>query len=313
MKIVVTGGAGFIGSHVADAALEQGHSVVVVDDLSSGKRENVPAGAEFVELDIRDAEGVRGLIERVRPDAISHQAAQASVAVSVREPARDAAINTVGTVNLLESAMAFGTSQFVFASTGGAIYGEVPEDKQAAVDWDPVPESPYAWSKFSAEWYLRFAAKQSQLRTCVLRYANVYGQRQDPHGEAGVVAIFAQRLIAGEPIQINARKEAGDDGCVRDYVHVSDVVKANLAALGGDIDVPVINIGTGRPTTTRQLAERMAATLGVEPTVRDAGPRAGDLERSVLDASEQARRLGEPVSLDVGLEATCAWFRETAT
>ncbi len=308
MKILVTGGAGFIGSHVADAFLAGGHDVVIVDDLSSGRRQNVPSGARFVQLDIRDQAAVDRLFAETRFDAISHQAAQTSVAVSTREPVRDAQINVLGTIHLLEAAVRTRVGHVVFASTGGAIYGEVPGPVRASLDTPQRPLSPYACSKLACEAYLRRYAHDFALKTTVLRYANVYGPRQDPHGEAGVVAIFSQRLLAGEPIKVNARRAEGDEGCVRDYVYVGDVVRANLRAIGGEIAMPVVHCATGVETTTRTLAERIASALGVTGSI-GAGPRRdGDVERSVLEPTFEATG-GPPTDLDEGLRATVAWFR----
>jgi UDP-glucose 4-epimerase len=309
MRILITGGAGFIGSHVADACLAAGHEVLVLDDLSSGSRDNVPAGARFVEVDIGHAEELEDVVSGYRPDAVSHQAAQVSVAVSTREPQRDARVNVEGTLNLLEASVRAGVSHFVFASTGGAIYGEIPEPERATLDRTPTPLSPYACSKLAVESYLRYYRHAHGLRSTILRYANVYGPRQDPHGEAGVVAIFCQRLLAAEPIQINARREPGDEGCVRDYVFVEDVVRANLMALSGQIDAPIVNVGTGEATTTRALAGAIEATLGVEAKLGFAPRRAGDIERSVL---EPWSGLGDTVPLADGIARTVAWFRGRA-
>lgn len=308
MKILVTGGAGFIGSHVADALLAHGHEVVVVDDLSSGRRENVPSGARFVQLDIRDQAGVDRLFAEARFDAISHQAAQTSVSVSTREPVRDAQINVLGTIHLLEAAVRTGVRHVVFASTGGAIYGEVPEPGKATLETPQRPLSPYACSKLACEAYLRRYAHDFPLKTTVLRYANVYGPRQDPHGEAGVVAIFTQRLLAGEPIRVNARKVEGDAGCVRDYVFVGDVVRANVRALSGLVALPVVHCATGVETTTRVLAERIEAALGVKGSIGTGPRRDGDVERSVLEPTLEATG-APPTPLDEGLAQTVAWFR----
>ncbi|MBN8613369.1 MAG: SDR family NAD(P)-dependent oxidoreductase [Deltaproteobacteria bacterium] len=316
MKILVTGGAGFIGSHVADAFLALGHEVVVIDDLSSGRRENVPSAARFVQLDIRDQAAVERLLAETQFDAISHQAAQTSVAVSTREPVRDAQINVLGTIHLLEAAVKTGVRHVVFASTGGAIYGEVPEPDKATLDTPQRPLSPYACSKLACEAYLRRYAHDYPLKTTVLRYANVYGPRQDPHGEAGVVAIFTQRLMANEPIRVNARKAEGDAGCVRDYVFVGDVVKANVRALTGEITLPVVHCASGIETTTRVLAERIEAALvssglEVKATIGVAPRREGDVERSVLEPTFEATGAA-PTALEAGLAATVEWFRERA-
>jgi UDP-glucose 4-epimerase len=310
VRVLVTGGAGFIGSHVADAALAAGHEVAVLDDLSTGCRENVPEGARLFEVDVRDGDAVRGVFAEARPELVSHQAAQASVAVSVRRPVFDAEVNVVGGLHVMQACVEHGVARLVFASTGGAIYGEVPEGALAS-EWHAThPRSPYACAKLAVEHYLEACAAEQGLATTTLRYANVYGPRQDPHGEAGVVAIFARRLIAGEPIQVNARRTPGDDGCVRDYVHVRDVVAANLAAFRGEIDVPVLNVCTGVATDTRSLAQRLRDHLGSASELRDGAHRAGDVERSVLDPTLLDRYLPERLPLAEGLAATADWFRE---
>lgn len=308
MKVLVTGGAGFIGSHVADALLSAGHEVVVLDDLSTGRRENVPARARFVLCDVRDAAQIERVFVEDRPDVVCHQAAQTSVSVSTREPIRDAEINLVGSLRLLEACRAHGIERFVFASTGGAIYGEVPEGQRATESWSPRPLSPYACSKLAFESYLSAYRREHGLRSTILRYANVYGPRQDPHGEAGVVAIFSQRLAAGEPIQVNARRELGDDGCVRDYVSVRDVVRANLAAVAGELTAEVLNVGTGEPTSTLALAEAIAAALGARAAPSFAPRRAGDIERSVLEPSPELLAHGPPTTLAEGIAETVRWF-----
>jgi UDP-glucose 4-epimerase len=312
MKILVTGGAGFIGSHVADALLDGGHEVVVMDDLSTGRRENVPDAALFLETDIRDADAVARAFEAHRFDVVCHQAAQTSVAVSTREPLRDAQINVLGSLNLLEQCRTRGVGRFVFASTGGAIYGDVPEGHAADESTKPQPISPYACSKLAFEGYLAAYRYEHGLTSTILRYANVYGPRQDPHGEAGVVAIFCQRLAAGEPIKINAKSELGDDGCIRDYVYVGDVVRANVLAVEGRLAPVVLNVGTGAPTTTRALAESIERALGVSAQIGHAERRAGDLARSVLRPNDTLLAHGAPMTLDEGIRETAAWFERGA-
>lgn len=308
MKIVVTGGAGFIGSHIADALIEAGHDVVVIDDLSTGRRENVPARARFVEGDIRDGALVEKVFAEERPDVVCHQAAQTSVSVSTREPVRDAEINVVGSVRVLEAARKNAVRRFVFASTGGAIYGEVPAGERATERSPANPLSPYACSKLAFEGYLGAYEHEHGLPYTILRYANVYGPRQDPHGEAGVVAIFCQRLTAKEPIRINARRTVGDPGCVRDYVSVRDVVRANLLAIEGALQGKVLNVGTGRGTTTDELATAIERALRVS-AVRGYGERrAGDIERSVLEPSPELVRTAAPRSLEEGIEETARYF-----
>ncbi|MGF1466576.1 MAG: NAD-dependent epimerase/dehydratase family protein [Sandaracinaceae bacterium] len=306
MNVLLTGGAGFIGSHIADALLAEGHRVVVFDDLSTGRRENVPPDATFVEGDLRDGDAVDAVVRDHRPDAVCHQGAQTSVSVSTREPLRDAQINVLGTLHLLEACRTHGVGHVVFASTGGAIYGEVPEGTRAREDSSTHPLSPYACSKLAAEAYLGAYRQEHGLRSTVLRYGNVYGPRQDPHGEAGVVAIFARRLLAGEAVRINARRDVGDPGCVRDYVYVDDVVRANLRALRGELGASVLNVATGRGSTTAEVAHGLAAAGSIAPDVEHGPRRAGDLERSVLEPHPD---LPPSVALEDGLARTLAAFR----
>lgn len=304
MRALVTGGAGFIGSHVVDDLCAAGHQVAVIDDLSTGRRHNVPPQVELVELDIRDGAALDAAVARLRPELISHHAAQTSVAVSVRAPADDASTNVVGTVHVLEAARRHGVARVVFASTGGAIYGEIPEGERGAVGRTPRPLSGYACAKLAAESYLTYYGRAHGLHTAILRYANVYGPRQDPHGEAGVVAIFVDRLTAAKPLQINARRTQGDDGCVRDYVYVGDVVRAHRLAVQGALDGRILDVGTGVGTTTRALARTLAEGLGVHAELHDAPPRPGDVERSVLDPSAFERLVGPTRPLAEGLRET---------
>lgn len=306
MRILVTGGAGFIGSHICDALLARGHAVHVLDDLSTGRRENIPKGASVSVVDLRDEAGVERVFADFRPEVVSHQGAQTSVAVSTREPLRDAAINVLGTLHVLEASARHAVRRFVFASTGGAIYGEIPDGQKAAVGWPTRPISPYACSKLAAEAYLECYRAMYGFEYTVLRYANVYGPRQDPHGEAGVVAIFNERLLSSRAIQVNARKVSGDDGCVRDYVYVSDVAEANRLAAEGAVTEPIVNVCAGTATTTRQLADAIANALGVRAEIRAGERRAGDIEYSVLDPSTCP--IESPVTLEEGIRRTAAWF-----
>jgi UDP-glucose 4-epimerase len=314
VRILVSGGAGFIGSHIVDALLERGHEVVISDDLSTGRRENVPSQAEFVEGDFRDPAIVDRLFSAARFDAICHQGAQTSVSVSTREPVRDAEVNVVGSIRLLSAAAAHEVPLFVFASTGGAIYGEVPNGRRASIDTLPAPLSPYACSKLAFEHYLRAYARTHGVQSRILRYANVYGPRQDPHGEAGVVAIFCGRILSSAPIQVNARSEQGDRGCVRDYVYIDDVVAANVAALEGNIVEPLSNIGTGVGTDTRKLAEVLLTKGRSQGSSTELGfgqVREGDLQRSVLEPSLIPGRTSY-VDIETGLDRTYAWFEARA-
>jgi UDP-glucose 4-epimerase len=302
VRVVVTGGAGFIGSHVVDALVERGDSVLVVDDLSTGPRENVNPGAEFREVDIRTLE-VMDLVRRWRPDVVCHHAAQMSVSRSVREPLFDVGVNLVGGLNLLEAAREVG-ARFIFASTGGALYGDAdvlptPESYPA---W---PVSPYGVAKLSFEHYLHAYRAQHGLHFVALRYANVYGPRQNPHGEAGVVAIFCLKLLAGEPAVIN-----GDGRYTRDYVHVADVVRSNLAALDADV-TGHFNVGTGRQVDVNRVFALIRELLGVDVEEVHGPPRAGDQRTSALDYGLIEGTLGwrPQVSLEEGLADTVAWFR----
>jgi UDP-glucose 4-epimerase len=308
MKLLVSGGAGFIGSHVVEQALKAGYDVGVLDNLSTGKRENVPSEVAFYEVDLRNREATKGVLSDFKPDVVSHQAAQASVSVSAREPGLDAEINILGGIHLLDACVAENVQRVVFASTGGAIYGEVEEPGLAAEGWVPRPYSPYAISKLTIENLLAFYRSERGLASTTLRYANVYGPRQDAFGEAGVIAIFAERIFSGEGIRVNARRDEGDDGCIRDYVAVADVARANLKALAGELDVALMNVGTGVGTSTLALARAMLHHAMREVPIRHAGRRAGDLERSVLDASVYERLFGSTTPLDAGLAETVAWY-----
>ncbi len=310
MKILVTGGAGFIGSHVVHQALNRGHDVAVVDDLSSGRMENIPPGATFFECDIRDQAATLAAFKQFRPDAVSHQAAQASVSVSMRQPALDASINVVGGLHVAEAAEAVGAKTLVFASTGGAIYGNVPEG--AATESHPqVPISPYAIDKLAFELLLGVYRDKKTLIPRILRYANVYGPRQDPHGEAGVVAIFFERALKSAPLQINAMHQPGDDGCVRDYVFVSDVARANIEALEGRMAIPIMNLGTGVATTTKSLAHTIRQLCpGSTSDLTYGPPREGDIQRSLLDGSLFEQHVGPYVSLEEGMRQTAEWYKD---
>jgi UDP-glucose 4-epimerase len=285
MRVLVTGGAGFIGSHVADALLARGDSVAVVDNLATGKRERVPDGAAFHELDIRDRDGLRALFADVRPSAVFHLAAQADVRKSVDDPGFDADVNVRGTVEVLEAARAT-DARVVFSSTGGALYGEaetIPSPEATPI----APMSPYGTSKLCAEHYVGLFNRLYGTRHVVLRYGNVYGPRQDPHGEAGVVAIFFGRLTSGETPLI-----FGDGRQTRDYVYVGDVVNANLAALGYEGPHEAFNIGTESETSVVDLLAESQRVAGTSVAPEHRPPRLGELDRSCLDCSLARRELG---------------------
>ena len=292
MRALVTGGAGFIGSHVVDALLARGDDVSVVDDLSSGRRERVPDG---VPLHVADIAEIRDAMERERPDVVFHLAAQVDVRKSVADPAHDARVNVAGTASVLEAARAAGARRVLLASTGGALYGEsvplpTPEDAPLA------PFSPYGASKAAAETYLALFTRLYGLSTMALRFGNVYGPRQDPHGEAGVIAIFAGAAAEGRPVTV-----FGDGSQTRDYVYVADVVSGFLAAADADA-TGAVNIGTQVETSVLELVE----ALKVEP--RFAPDRTGEVARSCLDVSRAGDVLGwrPQVALSDGLERTLA-------
>jgi len=307
MKVLITGGAGFIGSHVADAFLKAGHEVVVLDNLSSGKRENLPAQARLYLLDL----GARELAEvfaAERPDIVDHHAAQISVTASARDPLEDARTNVLGMLNLLEACWSLPVKKFIFASTGGAIYGDT-DRLPTPEDHPPQPLSPYGIHKWLGEQYLRYYAHQHGLSYTVLRYANVYGPRQNPDGEAGVVSIFFSRLLKRETPTLFAYEGEGH-GMVRDYVYVEDVARANLEAAGKGTG-ETVNIGTGVGTTTEALYRAIAGQFPGAPEPRREPARPGDLRRSLLDVRKAERLLGwKPrVALSEGLARTGEFFR----
>jgi UDP-glucose 4-epimerase len=304
MRIVITGGAGFIGAHSARALLAAGHEVHVADDLSHGKREAVPAGATLHVVDVR-APALLELLGRLRPEAVLHLAAQMDVRRSVADPAEDASINVLGTVTALEAARRAGARRFVFASSGGAIYGSVappPTRENAAC----APDSPYGVSKLCGEHYLELYERAHGLSCLALRYANVYGPGQDPHGEAGVVAIFLQRMLAGTAPVIN-----GDGLQTRDYVFVEDVVRANVLALQSK-QRGALNVGTGRETNVVEIAQGLARHAGFTRPVTHGPGKPGEQRRSALDASAAREALGwsPRMDLDEGLALTVQSFRK---
>jgi len=306
MKILVTGGAGFIGSNIVDAYVAKGHDVEVVDNLSNGKRENLNPKAVFHHLDITSPE-LGQIFERGHYDVVCHHAAQASVSVSVKEPALDAQVNILGAINLLENSVKIGVKKFLFASSGGTVYGAT--EHLPAVETLPFDaSSPYGVSKVATELYLRVYSSVHGLKYTALRYANVYGPRQDPHGEAGVVAIFSMRMLSGgKPVIF------GDGENMRDYVYVGDVVDANVRALtAGDNDC--FNIGSGVRVSTNQLFAEMKELTGYKGNDEHGPARAGDLRDSCLNASKAKRILGwsPKMSFKDGLRQTVEWFRNKA-
>ena len=309
MNILITGGAGFIGSHVADACLKAGHLTCVVDDLSMGRRENVHPQAEFFQLDIR-SDKLWEIFDRFRIDAVIHHAAQMDVRKSVEDPLFDASVNIIGTLNLLEICRAQGVRKFIFASTGGAIYGDQSRDEPPADESHSTkPISPYGVSKLTIENYLYYYHTVFGLQYLILRYGNVYGPRQNPHGEAGVVAIFTGKMLARQQPVIN-----GDGKQTRDYVFVEDVVQANMLALNHD-QTAVFNVGTGIETTVNELFAVLRELTASTCEEQHAPAKKGEQQRSVLDASRIQQSLGwtPGVSLREGLHRTVESFRNRST
>ncbi|OLB51374.1 MAG: UDP-glucose 4-epimerase [Candidatus Rokubacteria bacterium 13_2_20CM_2_70_11] len=305
MRILVTGGAGFIGSHVTDRLLADGHTVDVVDNLSTGRRERVNAAARLFVCDLRSAR-LDGAFAAARPEAIVHLAAQAAVPRSVADPRFDASVNVLGTLAVLDAARRVAVRRVVYISTGGAVYGDTdvlptPEDHPTR------PASPYGVSKLAGERYLECWAGLTGTPTLTLRLANIYGPRQDPQGEAGVVAIFTARLLGGAECVVN-----GDGEQTRDYVYVEDVADAAARALANPDATGVVNIGTGVATSVNDLYRRLARQVGVTRPARHAPARPGEQRKSLLDAARAKALLGwtATTSLDAGLAKTVAYFRE---
>jgi UDP-glucose 4-epimerase len=307
-RVLVTGGAGFIGSHVCDAFLSAGWSVTALDDLSSGRKENISPGVDLVVADIRSPEAAT-LVENGGFEIVSHHAAQIDVRVSIEKPDHDASINIMGLLNLLEASVKGGVRRFVFVSSGGVVYGE-PESLPVSETAPKLPLSPYGVSKLTGEHYLRFYREIHGLEGVSLRYSNVYGPRQDPHGEAGVVAIFGRNVLGGRPVTV-----FGDGEQTRDYVYVGDVAEANLVAArvdlpdSGDIDVVAFNVGTGVETSVNELAAGLMRAAGREVAVERAPARPGEVLRSCLDPSRlHGVGWGPATSLEAGLARTYAWI-----
>lgn len=304
MNILITGGAGFIGSHVADASIAEGHQVTVIDDLSTGRLENVNPKSKFIKMDVRD-EGVKDLFAGGRFDAVIHHAAQMDVRRSVDDPKYDASVNVIGSLNLLENCIKYGVQKFIFASTGGAIYGEqkyFPADESHPVN----PLSPYGIAKLAVEKYLFYYHAVHGLQYVCLRYANIYGPRQNPHGEAGVIAIFSSKMLSGKEPMIN-----GDGKQTRDYTYVSDVVMANLLALAYS-ESGTFNVGTGAETDVNQLFHMISELAGLSCQERHGPAKKGEQMRSVLEHSLIKKVLGwEPsVNLREGLKRTVDFFKQ---
>ncbi len=304
MKILVTGGAGFIGSHIVDAYISRDHEVVVVDDLSSGERTNLNPQAEFFQLDIQD-ERLEEIFAKFKFDVVNHHAAQMDVRKSVTDPEFDARVNVLGTLNLLENCVKHGVKKFIFASTGGAVYGEqeyFPAD-EAHPTW---PISPYGITKLTCEKYLFYYKEVRNLANVIFRYSNVYGPRQNPHGEAGVVAIFSQKFLNGEQPVIN-----GDGKQTRDYVYIGDLVRANVMALDFERS-DVFNIGTGVETDVNALFRLLRKHTGSEAEEAHGPAKPGEQLRSYLTCSKAEKILTwrPEVDLNRGLKLTVEYFKK---
>jgi UDP-glucose 4-epimerase len=308
MRILLSGGAGFIGSQVADAYLAAGHAVAIIDDLSTGKREHIPAGATFYEGSITDPSFLGGVCAQFRPEVVNHHAAQATVIRSLREPAQDAQINVLGTIALVEAVKSAGAKKFIYIATGGAGYGN-PERIPCDEETPSNPLSPYGLSKHMGERYVRLLCGLAGMPWTVLRYGNVYGPRQDPHGENNVCAIFAPRMLKGEPVSI-----FGDGTQTRDYLYVGDAVAANLLALE-KADNEYLNIATGQGTTTMEVFRTLQAATNYGQEAEMKPERPGEIQAVVLDVAKAERLLGwkPETSFKQGVGRTVAWYREQKT
>lgn len=304
MNILVTGGAGFIGSHVVDAYIEAGHAVTVIDDLSSGSTANLNPAATFIRMDIRDA-ALAGVFAKGRFEIVNHHAAQMDVRRSVADPSFDASVNVLGSLNIFEQARLHGVRRIIFASTGGAIYGE-QEEFPATEDHPTRPLSPYGITKLACEKYLFYYQAVHGIEHVVLRYANVYGPRQNPHGEAGVVAIFCNKMLSGSEPVIN-----GDGGQTRDYTFVKDVVQANLLAVDHR-GSGVFNVGTGVETDVNALFRILKTALGSSCAERHGPAKEGEQRRSVISHARIERMLGwrPTVPVEEGLRQTAGYFQK---
>ncbi|MGB9877254.1 MAG: SDR family oxidoreductase [bacterium] len=305
MRILITGGAGFIGSHIVDAYIDLGHSVTIVDDLSTGLEENINPKAKFYKLDIRDFQGLREIFQKEKPEIVNHHAAQIDVRKSLRDFLFDADVNIIGSLNLLKLSLDYGVKKFIFASTGGAIYGEplyLPADEKHPA----LPLSPYGAAKLAIEHYLYVFQQNFSLPFVALRYANVYGPRQNPLGEAGVVAIFTDKMVKGERPTI-----FGDGEQTRDFVYIKDVVSANILALERD-KVGIFNIGTGKRTSVNEVFQKIKQALGKEMEPIYAEERKGEVRHIALDYSLAEKELGwrPKYDIDSGLKETIDFYRK---
>jgi UDP-glucose 4-epimerase len=302
MKVLLTGGAGFIGSWVAEALIADGNEILIIDDLSTGKIQNIPKDATFARADIRDRDRLEKIFDDFKPEVINHHAAQMNVRNSVEDPIFDAQVNILGTINLLELSIKHEINKFMFASTGGAIYGE-PEVIPCIEDTLPAPISPYGISKYAVEKYLNYYRAVHGLSHVILRYSNVYGPRQNPHGEAGVVAIFCDRIKYGNPCEV-----FGDGKQTRDYIYVEDVARANILSLNAE-DV-ILNIGTAVETSVNQIVSKLKRVTNRNVQVAYSPRRSGEVDRIALEIKRAEELLGwsPHVNLEDGLSKTWEWF-----
>lgn len=308
MKILVTGGAGFIASNIVDAYVKEGYQVAVIDDLSSGRKEFINPKVKFFQEDIRNGNDIETIIKTVKPDIINHHAAQISVRNSVTDPIKDAQVNLLGLLHLLEPARKYGVKKIIFASSGGVVYGEADKIPTPESYLPLQPLSPYGVAKLASENYLYFYLRTYSINYIALRYSNVYGPRQNPHGEAGVVAIFSRKLLRGEPAVIN-----GDGNQTRDYVYVGDVVNANLQAARTDIN-GAYNIGTGKETDVNEIYKGVASAVGADKEPIHGQAKPGEQKRSCLDNTLAGKALHwkPQVNLTRGLKQTVDYFRSHA-
>ena len=303
MRVIVTGGAGFIGSWVCEAYISEGHEVFVIDNLSTGYESNIPPEAEFIECDVRNSAALEKVFRQFRPQIVNHHAAQINVRDSVEDPRFDADVNIGGSLNVLRLCAEHKTEKFIFSSTGGALYGE-PEKLPADESTPALPLSPYGISKLATEHYVRYHSKNHGFGHVILRYANVYGERQNPEGEAGVIGIFCEKIISGKPCLI-----FGDGEQTRDYVHVSDVSRANLLA-ATLMQEGTFNIGTSIEISVNDIARILGDVTKTEFTTVHEKERSGEVRRISLDCSLAAEKLGwsAQVALREGLFRTWSWF-----
>lgn len=305
MRILVTGGAGFIGSHIVDALVDRGHRVTVLDNLSSGQEENLNRRAKFIKGDVTSQKKLESVFKRVEPEAIFHLAAQINVRASVEHPTIDAECNILGSLRLIDMAAKAGVKKFIFSSTGGAMFGD---DTQypANEDEPATPLSPYGLAKLTIEKYLDFYHRERGLPYISLRYGNVYGPRQNPHGEAGVIAVFTSLMLDGKAPVIN-----GDGTQTRDYVYVGDVVKANVAALESEISEGIFHIGTNKETDVNEIFRLVNWQFGKAFEATHGPAKSGEVKRSALDASKAEALLAWKPEVDIseGITATVTWFK----